>query len=366
MKVLLDLRPIMRPSFGGVGVYTRRITDMLIARRRHEYSLFSNAWERTPVLAFGAAEEHLRRLPNKVLNSAFAFLGRPRIEYLCGGADAVYLPNLNFVATGRPLVVTVHDLSFIRYPDFFSPKTRLWHRAIRPAGLLRQAAAIAAVSEHTKSDIVEMFGIAPERIAVVSPGVTPGMAPANVGALADVRRAFGLERPFFLYLGVIEPRKNISGLISAFDKIEADADLVIAGARGWLCDHVFAQAEASKKRGRIRFLGPVPEEQKAALLSAALALVYPSFYEGFGLPLLEAMACGTPVISGLGSSMGEVVADAGLLVDPNDLREIADAMQAVGADETLRAELTRRGLERAKKFSWEKSAEVLEKIFARL
>ncbi|MBI4457640.1 glycosyltransferase family 4 protein [Candidatus Uhrbacteria bacterium] len=263
-------------------------------------------------------------------------------------------------------MLTVHDLSFIRYPDFFSPKQRLWHTAVRPAMLLRKAAAVAAVSEHTKADLIEMFGLPPERISVVTPAASSAFVPASAEAMADIRRQYRLERPFFLYLGVIEPRKNISGMIAAFDKIGVDADLVIAGARGWLCDDVYAQAESSKKRDRIRFLGPVPEEHKAALLSAALALVYPSYYEGFGMPPLEAMACGTPVIAGHGSSMGEVVGDAGLLVDPHDLSEIADAMDAVSADGRLAADFRARGLLRAKKFSWEKSAESLEKLFARI
>ncbi|HTK04297.1 MAG TPA: glycosyltransferase family 1 protein [Candidatus Eisenbacteria bacterium] len=367
MRVIIDIRPLLEPRRSGVGTYTAEIVKALAARGRHDYALFANGLAGEPPAdlppASATVARHFSRYPNRLLNASIALLGAPTLETLAGAADVAYLPNLNFVATSLPLIVTVHDLSFIRFPRFFSAKQRLWHAAVGAAGKLRRATTVIAVSEHTKRDIIETFGIPAERIEVASPGVSPAFAPKPEEAAATLRR-LGLQRPYFLFLGSLEPRKNITGLIDAFDKVSADQDLVIAGGKGWLYRDIFRRAAASPKRGRIRFLEYVDDADKPGLYAGATALVYPSFYEGFGMPPLEAMACGTPVIASHVSSLGEVVGDAGLLVDPHAADDIAAAMTAVVEDGRLAAELRRRGPERAKRYTWEKSAETLERVFS--
>lgn len=370
MRVICDIRPLLDPRRSGVGTYAAEIVRALASRGAHEYVLYANASRGSLPADLPAPSSRvahrLTRRPNRLLNASFALFGAPAIESLAGGGDVAYLPNLNFAATRLPLVVTVHDLSFVRFPRFFSAKQRLWHAAIGAEGLLRRAAAVIAVSRHTKADVVETFGVPEERVSVAGPGVSAGFSPRPEPEIAAVRAKHGLHAPYYLFLGSLEPRKNIPGIIDAFDRVRADLDLVIAGGKGWLFRDIFRRAAASKKRDRIKFLGYVDAADKPALYSGASALVYPSFYEGFGMPPLEAMACGAPVVASHASSLGEVVGDAGLLVDPYAPDDIAAAMTAVVEDGRLASELRRRGLERAKLFTWDASAATLEGVFARV
>lgn len=370
MRIIIDIRPLLEPRRSGVGTFTAETTKALTARGTHEYALFANGRGTTvpgDVPAPSPRVTHrFSRYPNRLLNASFAFLRRPRIETLAGPADAVWLPNLNFVASALPTVVTVHDLSFSRYPQFFTAKQRLWHRMINPRAALRRASAVVAVSEHTRMDVIETYGVPADKVTVAHPGIGATFVAQEDDAIRRVRERHGLRGPFFLFLGVIEPRKNVAGLIAAFSRVTADADLVIAGGKGWLCDDVFRAAVRSPKKDRIKFLGYVDEVEKPALYAAASAFVYPSFYEGFGIPPLEAMAVGTPVIASRTSSLGEVIGDAGLLVDPRSPADIADAMGAVFADGRLAEELRRRGSVRARDFTWDGTATSLERAFARL
>lgn len=367
MRIAIDIRPLLERQPGGVASYASRLVQALMEKPAHEYALFCNAASGTKVPApAGRAERYFSRFPNRLLNASFAFAGAPTVEDLCGGADAVYLPNLNFIATRKPYVVTIHDLSFMRYPRFFSAKQRLWHAAVRPKKLVTGAAAVVAVSRHTKTDIIETFGIPAERITVVPPAADGSYMPQPLPEIERMTKKYGLPERFFLSLGTIEPRKNIKNIIAAFEKLAGEDSLVIAGGKGWLCRDTFERAARSPARDRIRFIGYVPEADKPALYAAAIALVYPSFYEGFGMPPLEAMACGTPVIASHVTSLGEVVGDAGLLVDPYNASELADAMAAIRDSSSLASELKKRGLERANLFGWEKSAAALERVLSSL
>jgi glycosyltransferase involved in cell wall biosynthesis len=373
MRICLDIRPLLEPKRSGVAYYTANLLGALLARPAlagREYVLFLNSANRSRPEPLPDAPASVARsyhhLPNRLLNLSFALAGRPPIEELCGGADAVYLPNLNFCATRRPLIVTVHDLSFVHFPKFFSAKQRLWHAAVRPARLLHQAAAVVAVSEHTKTDVSRAYGIPPEKITVINPAAGPEYRPADAQIMASMRNKYGLPENFFLFLGTLEPRKNIGSVIAALERLPADAHLVIAGGRGWLYRQIFRRAEVSSAAARVHFLDYVADADKPALYSAALALVYPSFYEGFGMPPLEAMACGTPAIVSLASSLGEVVGDAGLLVNPDDVGEIASAMKSIMNEPRLRQELSTAGRQRAARFTWAESARRLDALFATL
>lgn len=369
-RIGIDIRPLLEARRAGVPIYASEMTRALIARADRKYALFLNAW-RSPGNKMPTAdvppesplvEHRFHGYPNRLLNAGLR-VGLPHLEQLMGNVDAVWLPNLNFASSKKPMVVTVHDLSFVRYPRFFTPKQRLWHRLLGVRGLLRGATAIVAVSEHTKADVMECFGIPAERITVASPGVSARYAPQSPEAVAAVRTKHGLQKPFFLFLGTLEPRKNVECIIRAFNALNSDTELVIAGGKGWMHETIFETAARSNKKDRIRFLGYVDESDKPGLYTAATALVYPSFYEGFGIPPVEAMACGTPVIASRDSSLGETVSDAGVLVDPYDVLELSRAMSAMLSDEPSVARLRTAGMERAKRFTWEKSAATLASVF---
>ncbi len=370
MRIAIDIRPLLEPQRAGVSLYALNLVNRLAERGAHDYLLFCNS-SRLPFPPDAPPESanasrFFSRWPNRALNACFAGFGRPRIDRVVGGADLVYLPNLNFAAAGCPMAVTVHDLSFRRYPEFFSAKQRLWHRLVGAERLLNKARTVIAVSRHTKDDIAETYGIDTDRIGVVTPAVSDDYGPATSAQKDAVRRKYGLPERFLLYLGTLEPRKNIEGLIRAFGMAGSDIDLVIAGGKGWMYDRIFRSAKASAKKGHIHFTGYVEETDKPALYSAADAFVYPSFYEGFGMPALEAMACGTPVIASQTSSLGEVVAEAGLLVNPSDPEEMAYAIDSLMTDEKLRSRLAEAGHRRAADYSWDRSAADLEEIFSKM
>lgn len=275
----------------------------------------------------------------------------------------MWLSNICMISAEAPLVATAYDLSFLRYPHFFTFRQRLWHKYVGTASLLRRATRIAAISEYTKADVCERYDIDPARVVVAPPGVHPRFTAQDDASKSAVRNKYGLTRPFILYLGTLEPRKNVPGLIAAFDAASNDHDLVLAGVRGWKFQEILDRAARSPKRDRIKFLGYVREEDKPALYSAADLFVYPSFFEGFGMPPAEAMACGTPVVTGRDSSLGEVVGDAGLMVDPYDTGELSRVIDAVLEDEALRLRLRTAGPERSKRFTWERSAEIMAELF---
>ena len=211
-----------------------------------------------------------------------------------------------------------------------------------------------AISQATKDDLVAHYGVPKEKIPVVYHGVEPRFRPTPDPA---VPARYGLPSRYFLYLGTLQPRKNLERLLQAYAQLSGDVPaLVLAGAKGWYFERIAAAIAALGLGERVFLPGYVPDEDVPALLTGALALVFPSLYEGFGLPVLEAMACGTPVVTANTSSLPEVVGEAGLLVDPLRVDEIAAAMQRLLADEALRAELSRRGLERAGLFSWDRCA----------
>lgn len=365
MRILIDGRPMLERQRAGVATYAVEMARALAAvAPEHDYQIWASglkaAWPADlPRPASGLAYRRTH-LPNKLVNAGFRFAAWPRLEDYAGKADFAWLPNLNFLATRLPYAITVHDLSFVRYPDFFTPKTRAWHAALNIPRLLKDAARVIAVSEHTKADLAEIYGVAPEKITVASPGVGPEFRPQAPEKIAELRARLGLPEKYFLFVGAKEPRKNLLGLIEAFERVPGGASLVLAGASGWMNKAVFRRAAASPKRDRILCLGYVAAADKPALYSGALALAYPSFYEGFGIPPVEAMACGTPVLAGHASSFPEVVGDAGVLVDPHNLTSIADGLTMIAEDEKTRALLRTRGLERAKRYTWEASAARLE------
>jgi glycosyltransferase involved in cell wall biosynthesis len=266
--------------------------------------------------------------------------------------------NVMPLASPAPAVVTIHDLSPFLFPQTFRRVNRIYTRwAIRVA--CRRAARILAVSEFTKQEIVRWMRVPPERIVVTHDATDERFRPPDPRAVAEFRRRRGLPERFVLFLGTLEPRKNLPLLLDAYAMLarSIDAPLLVAGSRGWLYEPVLARAEALGLGERLRFVGYVEQEEQPLWYAAATAFAFPSLYEGFGMPPLEAMACGTPVVVSSSSSLPEVVGNAGLVVSPHDPEELADALHRVITDGALREELRARGLRQAARFSWRETAE---------
>ena len=279
----------------------------------------------------------------------------------------------------RASLVTVHDLGYLHFPEAHPWRQRLY-LDLSTRWNARAAAHLLADSEATKSDLVACYSVPPDKIIVAYPGCDEALAPVRDPATIEtVKARYGITGDYFLYLGTLQPRKNLSRLIAAFATQSPNhpitqspnhpvTQLVLAGKRGWLYDDLFAQVRrlglegpalststalsVNSVEGRVLFPGYVPDEDKAALLSGALAFVFPSLYEGFGLPVLEAQACGCPVITSTTSSLPEVAGDAALLVDPGDTAAIAAHLQHIATDPALRESLIERGFANVRRFSW--------------
>jgi glycosyltransferase involved in cell wall biosynthesis len=216
---------------------------------------------------------------------------------------------------------------------------------------------VIAVSESTKRDLVERYGLSPDRIDVVYNGVDASFQPVPADQVNAFRTREGLPERFILFVGTLEPRKNVVRLIEAYARLpEGRPALVLVGSKGWLYDDIFARVEALSLKEKVRFAGYVSADALPYWYNAAELLAYPSLYEGFGLPPLEAMACGTPVVTSTASSLPEVVGDAALLVDPTDVEALSVAIEKVLSDEDLRRQMQAAGLAQAQHFSWETAA----------
>jgi glycosyltransferase involved in cell wall biosynthesis len=261
-----------------------------------------------------------------------------------------------------PVVTTIHDLAFEHLPETFNRRSWLQLRlTVRPTA--RRAAHIITVSEYSRADISRTYGIAPHRITVTPEAASTKFFPVtNETELRRVRESYGIQEHYILSLCSIQPRKNLVRLIEAYSSLRGGRpgvklpQLVLAGKRGWLDTEIFQTAERNALGNDILFTDYVPERDLAGLYSGALCFVYPSYFEGFGLPVVEAMQCGVPVIAGNRTSLPEVVGEAGLLFDPFDTQALVNALAQVIDDSECRAELRSKGIERAKSFDWKTTA----------
>jgi glycosyltransferase involved in cell wall biosynthesis len=257
-----------------------------------------------------------------------------------------------------PTVLTVHDLIFRHLPKHHKPLNR-WYLNLTMPLYCRRADHIIAVSEHSKRDLISIYGIAAKKITVVYEAAAPSFRPQTPQKVAAVRTRYGLPERYLLFVGTIEPRKNLTRLLIAFESLYADGlvgGLVIVGQRGWLYDDFFARLEESPVRGAVLLPGYVPDDDLPAFYAGAQALVLPSVYEGFGLPVLEAMACGTPTVASNASSVPEIGGDAALYFDPSDVEAAVDVIRRLLRDGSLRDEMRERGLIQAARFSWQRAA----------
>lgn len=285
------------------------------------------------------------------------------LRFEIGGLGLDLLHSPDFIPPLRRRfrsVVTVHDLSFLLYPHMLTRESAHYYGQIDEG--VRSADRIIAVSESTKRDVTRLLGVPEDRVTVIHEAINRMYRRVDDSeAVARVRQRYGLPERFILHVGTIEPRKNLSNLFRAVrllvDQHEPGIVLAVSGEWGWLYDEALQVLDELKLRDSVRFLGRAPDVDLLHLYSAAAVLAYPSYYEGFGLPPLEAMACGTPVVASDTSSMPEVIGDAGLLVPPDDYEALSVSLWRVLSDEELRATLVRRGLQRAATFSVSTMAE---------
>lgn len=386
MRICIDIRCLAGGRRSGVEEYVLGLLEALFRiDKRNEYVLFLNSFSDHGAdlsLFENLSNVSIKRLrwPNKLLNFLMWYFSWPKIDRLAGGADIVFMPNINFgsASRGSKLVVTMHDLSFERHPRHFSLKRRLWHLFVDPRRLCRKADRLIAVSDSTKQDVENLYGIRPERVICIPSAVSDSfrVIDRNDRELISVKEKYGLPFRFILYLGTVEPRKNIVGLIRAFNQFQEEAarngdeelrkySLVLAGSKGWLEKGISDELFRSPFRSKIILAGFIDDKDKPFVYNLASLFAYPSFFEGFGFPPLEAMRCGVPVIASNGSSMPEICGDAAILIDPDKTGELAIAIREILKDRRLHDLLSYKGIAKSDAFSWDKAARETLKLLIR-
>lgn len=282
--------------------------------------------------------------------------------------DLLHCPaHVTPLVSSTKIILTIHDLAFKLLPQTFKLQNKIYLNNIVPASI-KKANRIIAVSKNTKKDIIKQYKIPADKITVIYNGINNNYKVIDRNDLINkIKKKYNLPSEFILYLGTLEPRKNIKNLIKAYFLYKStsnnDIKLVIAGGKGWLYEDIFSLVEEKQLEEDVIFTGYVDEEDIVPLYNAATLFVYPSLYEGFGLPPLEAMACGTPVITSNVSSLPEVVGDAAIKVDPNNIKELFKVINKILGNESLQREMIQKGIERSKKFTWEKTATETIKVY---
>jgi glycosyltransferase involved in cell wall biosynthesis len=375
MQIAIDYTAAAWQS-AGIGRYTRELVRALVSQdAEHRYTLFYAAGGLAPDSAYAAdmrrlcdAYPHVRAAPipfsPRRLTQIWQRLRLPlAVELFTGPIDLLHAPDFVLPPTRARTLLTIHDLAFLRHPECFVPSMVRYLSAAIPRGL-RRADLILADSVATRADLAELLAVDAARVTVVYPGVGPQFRPLSSEHTAHVRRRLNLPEQFLLFVGTLEPRKNLTRLIEAFALLKSGAtgaapsalDLVIAGRRGWLYEDIFATIERLGLREQVHVIDFVHDNDLPSLYNLAWALAYPSIYEGFGLPALEALACGTPVVTADNSSLPEVVGESAVLVAADNVESIAAGLARVVGDSALRDRLRAEGPVCARQFSWEQAA----------
>lgn len=362
----------------GLGRYAASLTRALVdagsrdsvpAEGRHRYALFYNrersieplaGLEHLPASTVGLGYKPWRML---VWMGHLARIGLDRLVpkgRLFHATEHLLLPLRSI-----PTVLTVHDLIFRHLPQHHKRLNRWYLNWTLPL-YCRRATHLIAISDCTRRDLMDAYGVPREKISVVHEAADSRFRPQTADRIGAVRRQYGLPERYLVFVGTIEPRKNLTRLLHAFEALQTEGlsdALVVVGKRGWLYGDFFAQLERSPARRAVILAGYVPDEDLPAVYGGAQAMAFPSLYEGFGLPILEAMACGTPVACSGTSSLPEVAGDAAVMFEPTRTEAIVDALRRLLSDPELQRELRRRGLERAASFSWQRVAAETEAVY---
>lgn len=361
MRVGIDITPLAG-NRSGVGHFLYyQLAHLLQLADEDRFLAFSSGLRRasTQGLAGLMAHRHVP-VPTRGLYSLWARLQWPAVDRLLGGVDVYHATNYFLPPTASARrVLTIYDLTFLRRPDLCSPKIVGPFRGKVPR-MAEAADAILTCSQASKRDIVELLDVSEDRVHVAYGAVDGRLGPVpHDEAQHTLARRFGITMPFALFAGTIEPRKNVSGLLRAFARVAADTPhtLVLVGGMGWQPEPVEKTIRNLCLESRVRWLGYIPRHTDLALFySAADAFVFPSFYEGFGLPVLEALACGCPVITSNVSALPEIAGDAAVYVDPNDVGDIAAKLLRVLVEQPFRESLKSLARAQAARLSWDDCA----------
>lgn len=340
---------VARPT--GTEIYSRRLIQALLQLDvPHRFRLYFRRAPRPDVFPdAGPHRAEVRLIPFPRLWTHL----RLSWEMARRPPDALFVPAHVLPVIHPPAsLVTVHDLGYLHFPQAHPWGQRLY-LDLSTRWNARACAHLLADSRATRADLIARYGVPADKITVAYPGYDDTLTPVRDSTeIEAVKARYGIAGDYFLYLGTLQPRKNLARVVTAFAALEPGPTLVLAGKRGWLYGALFDQVRRLDLEDRVVFPGYVPAADKAALLSGALAFVFPSLYEGFGLPVLEAQACGCPVIASVTSSLPEVCGEAALLVDPRDAHAIADAMHRIRVEPALRDSLIERGFANVSRFSW--------------
>lgn len=371
MRVGIDISPITATRTG-VGNYCYYLLKSMAALAPEiQFAGFSSGSARVQLgpLKDRVTHRHIP-LPTRALYALWAALGSPKVDTFLGGVDVYHATNYVLAPTKRARrVVTIHDLSFLIVPELCSPKIRrIFARGIR--GFAHEADAILVYSQSTKNDLVRLLDADPATITVAPIAVDEQFGPIpREQAVAQLAQLYDLRPPFILFVGTLEPRKNVPTVLRAFARLakEIPHQLVLVGGVGWNAEPIFKTIEELNLNSRVTHVGFVPTYEHLPLFySAADAFVFPSHYEGFGLPVLEAMACGCPVVTANNSSLPEVAGDAALYAAADDVDGLAQAIRKVLTDLSLSQRLRTRGIDRARTFSWRRCAETTLALYRSL
>jgi glycosyltransferase involved in cell wall biosynthesis len=374
LRIAIDYTSAINQN-AGIGRFVRSLVASVVEIDTTDNFLLLHAAPnpgRHPTYPNGAnVSRRVLRVNERLMNIVWHRLQLPLpADWLTGPVDLFHSPDFVMppVRAARS-ILTVHDLAFLLYPECADARLRAYLEKTVPRSVQR-ADYVVADSENTRNDVICLLGVPPERVTVVPGGVDPSFQPVDdPERLAAIRRTIGLDEttPYILFIGVIEPRKNLVGLIEAFDVLKSRRPLphklVVVGRRGWLSEGTMERAERSPYRDEIIFPGFIPDGELASLYSAAETFAFPSHYEGFGLPVLEAMACGTPVVASRASSLPEIVGDAGMQVDPDEPERLASALELLALNPEMRADFRDRGIARAATFTWEAAAQIMVDVY---
>jgi len=366
-QIAIDYTPAYEQG-GGIGRYVRELVAALARQpAEFDYRLFvAGAKALPPPPASNFAWKPTRLSPSwlaRIWQRANVPLP---VEFFTGKVDLYHATDFVLPPTHARSLLTVHDLSFVRVPEAASPRLRAYLDRVVPRSVQR-ADHILADSQATKDDLIALYNTPPEKITVLLSGVDARFHPTDDPAVCSNYNI--PARPYIFSVGTVQPRKNYARLIHALALLRGrgyDLDLVIAGGKGWLEDPIYAAIREVGMDDFVHFIGFADDADLPALYSAALITAVPSLYEGFGIPVLESMACGTPVVTSNVSSLPEVAGDAALTVNPTDLDAIVETLCRLIDDESLRADLIAKGIARAHSFTWDRAAEQLQQIYTQL
>lgn len=358
MRIGIDARPLCAPKTGDRTYLLGLLEGLARVGAGHEVVLYFDQ-PPPPDVPFGRGwETRIVTAPHPRLWTPLALPDAARVHR----CDVLHVQYIAPTCRRPRVVTTVHDVTFRLHPEWFPFKDRvLLDWGIRKC--LRTVAGIITGSECTRRDLGRVYGVSPERVTLTPYAVSPTFQPpADRGAVQEVLARHGVEGPYALFVGVLQPRKNLPRLISAFRAARQRAGfphrLVVAGKIGWKAAAIMVAMEQAQAAGDVQYVGYVPDADLPALYCGAAAFLFPTLYEGFGLPVLEALACGVPTMTSNVSALPEVAGDAALLADPMDEAALTDAIIALLTDASLRARLTAAGPARAHQFTWERTAQL--------